>query len=96
MVYLNNRPFVLRDSDHPFRNIQTFKGITWQHLREVEQRLKRDILIEASQHHNILIHKEDVNKVEYIYSCNITLYTDLWIASFIFCCGNRLTLLLVL
>ena len=54
---------MLRDADHPFRNIQTFKGITWQHLREVEQRLKRDILIEASQHHNILIHREDIDKV---------------------------------
>ncbi len=53
VVYLNNRPFVLRDSDHPFRNIQTFKGITYQHLGEVEQRLKRDILIEASKHNNI-------------------------------------------
>ena len=64
VVYVNNRPFVLRDADHPFRNMQTFKGITWQHLFEVEQRLKVDILIEASQHHNILIHKENANKVE--------------------------------
>jgi len=62
VVYLNNRPFVLRDIDHPFRNMQQFKGITWRHLREVEGRLKTDILIEAARHHNILIHKENANK----------------------------------
>ena len=40
VVYLNNRPFVLRDITHPFRNMQTFRGITWKHLLEVEERLK--------------------------------------------------------
>ena len=58
VVYMNNRPFVLRDFSHPFRNMQSFRGIRWNHLFEVEARLKHDIIVEASKHHNILIHDE--------------------------------------
>ena len=58
VVYLNNRPFVLREETHPFRNMKTFHGITWKHLFEVETRLQKDILIEARQYSNILIHEE--------------------------------------
>ena len=44
IVYLNNRPFVLRELAHPFRNMKDFAGIDYQRLEKIEARLKQDIL----------------------------------------------------
>ena len=59
VVYLNNRPFVLRELDHPFKNMHDFKGIGGRGITLIEKRLKNDILREGSSNHgNILVHDE--------------------------------------
>ena len=59
IIYLNNRPFVLRELDTPFHNLIDFQGINYERLNQIEQRLKRDIIDEAEQNNgNILVHEE--------------------------------------
>jgi hypothetical protein len=59
VVYLNNRPFVLREMDFPFRNLVDFQGINATRLGQIETRLRTDILTEAELNNgNILVHDE--------------------------------------
>eukprot|EP01083_Nonionella_stella_P026862 73965_1 len=59
VVYLNNRPFVLRELSHPFRNIRTFRGIDKDRIFKIESRLRNDILNEAKENNlNLLVHDE--------------------------------------
>lgn len=59
VVYLNNRPFVLRDLEYPFRNMVDFKGVHAQRLADIEGRLKEDILHESEDNNgNIIVHDE--------------------------------------
>ena len=58
VIYINNRPIILREYEHTFKNMQSFRGINCNHLFEVVARLKRDIVDEAGKHHNVLIHDE--------------------------------------
>ena len=59
ILYLNDRPFVLREMDHPFRNIDDFRGVKEARIVNVEERLKKDVLREAAKHYgNIMIHME--------------------------------------
>ena len=59
VIYLNGRPFVLRDSETPLKNIQFFAGISAARLEEMESRLKRDIVAEAEKYQGlILVHDE--------------------------------------
>lgn len=59
VVYLNNRPFVLRELEQPFHNMSDFQGIDPSRLAGVEGRLKADILAEAENNYgNILVHDE--------------------------------------
>jgi protein-tyrosine phosphatase len=59
MIYLNDRSFVLRDIEHPFRNLKDFQKIDWRRIEEIENRLKQDVLREAERNGgNILIHRE--------------------------------------
>lgn len=63
VIYVNNRPFVLREHDFPFRNMVDFQGIDARRLAQIEDRLKEDILAEAEQFGgNILVHTEIKNK----------------------------------
>ncbi|KAI5180659.1 hypothetical protein NEOKW01_0943 [Nematocida sp. AWRm80] len=43
IIYLNGRPYVLRDKDRPFTNIRSFIGISYERLESMEERLKKDI-----------------------------------------------------
>ncbi|KAJ3357018.1 hypothetical protein HDU83_009188 [Entophlyctis luteolus] len=62
VIYINWRPFVLREADNPFQNIKTFQGISGSRLEQLEARLKEDILKEASKHGNMfLVHDEIEN-----------------------------------
>jgi protein-tyrosine phosphatase len=59
VIYINQRSFVLREIEHPFRNMKDFQGMDWKRIEEIEVRLKRDILREAEKNGgNILIHRE--------------------------------------
>lgn len=59
LIYINDRSFVLREAEHPFRNMKDFQKIDWRRIEEIETRLKSDILREAEKNGgNILIHRE--------------------------------------
>jgi len=44
VIYINGRPFVLREDERPFKNMQEYTGIDVQRLEQMELRLKNDIL----------------------------------------------------
>ncbi|KAL3531572.1 hypothetical protein ACH5RR_010894 [Cinchona calisaya] len=54
VVYINGRPFVLRDVERPFSNLE-YTGINRQRLEQMEDRLKGDILLEASRYGNKIL-----------------------------------------
>lgn len=48
VVYINGRPFVLREEARPFKNLREYAGIDPHRLEKMERRLKLDILQEVS------------------------------------------------
>ena len=59
IIYINNRPYVLRELDTPYHNLIDFQGINYERLNSIEQRLKLDIINESVENNgNILIHEE--------------------------------------
>ena len=61
-MYVNNRPFVLRELDAPFHNLSDLSGIDASRVDAIESRLKGDILAEAREHDgNVLVHDEIVH-----------------------------------
>lgn len=44
VIYINGRPFVLREDERPFKNLQEYTGIDVRRLEQMELRLKNDIL----------------------------------------------------
>lgn len=60
LLYLNGRTVVLRDKNEPFRNMETFKGISEQRLVDLEWRLKEDVVEEAKRcGGSVLVHVEN-------------------------------------
>lgn len=59
LIYINGRPFVLRDEYATLRNIRTHAGIGAERIRLMEIKLKEDVLAETQGHHGkILLHEE--------------------------------------
>jgi hypothetical protein len=59
VIYLNRRPFVIRDAKQPLRNISTYQGIMTNRLEQMEERLKEDILQELQRWNGlVLVHEE--------------------------------------
>ncbi|CAA7030575.1 unnamed protein product [Microthlaspi erraticum] len=54
VVYINGRPFVLRDVEKPFTNLE-YTGINRVRVEQMEARLKEDILMEASRYGNKIL-----------------------------------------
>ncbi|XP_042416053.1 paladin-like [Zingiber officinale] len=54
VIYINNRPFVLRDVENPFSNLE-YTGINRVRLEQMEFRLKEDILVEAARYGNKIL-----------------------------------------
>ncbi|WOL11986.1 paladin [Canna indica] len=54
VVYINRRPFVLRDVERPFSNLE-YTGINRVRLEQMEFRLKEDILLEAARYGNKIL-----------------------------------------
>ncbi|CAL9065489.1 unnamed protein product [Musa banksii] len=54
VVYINGRPFVLRDVERPFSNLE-YTGINRARLEQMEFRLKEDILREAARYGNKIL-----------------------------------------
>jgi hypothetical protein len=58
IIYVNNRPFVVRQQDMPFNNLE-ITGIEPGEVEAMEQRLKADILQDAAKYDGrVLIHEE--------------------------------------
>ncbi|KAK7284493.1 hypothetical protein RJT34_19239 [Clitoria ternatea] len=54
LAYINGRPFVLRDVEKPFSNLE-YTGINRERVEQMEARLKEDILIEAARYGNKIL-----------------------------------------
>ncbi|XVE73576.1 hypothetical protein DITRI_Ditri11bG0129700 [Diplodiscus trichospermus] len=54
VVYINGRPFVLRDVGRPFSNLE-YTGINRDRVEQMEARLKEDILMEAARYGNKIL-----------------------------------------
>ncbi len=48
VLYINGRPYVVREADKPFQNLE-YTGIDRSRVEDMEARLKRDVLDEARQ-----------------------------------------------
>jgi hypothetical protein len=58
-VYINQKPFVIRDFKSPFKNISTYQGILTNRLEQMEERLKQDIIQERHRWNGlVLVHEE--------------------------------------
>ncbi|KAF6255732.1 inositol hexakisphosphate-domain-containing protein [Scenedesmus sp. NREL 46B-D3] len=59
VLYINGKPYVVRESDQPFRNVE-YTGIDRSRVEDMEARLKRDVLREAARYEqHILVTEED-------------------------------------
>lgn len=59
MIYINNRPYALRNKHTPFTNIE-YTGITCEKVEDMEKRLKQELLTELSENdQSLLLHEED-------------------------------------
>ena len=59
ILYLNGRPFVVRKLEHPFANLE-HTGISQERVESMENRVKRDVLVEIDRHKGyLLLHDED-------------------------------------
>ncbi|CAL1398805.1 unnamed protein product [Linum trigynum] len=54
LMYINGRPFVLRDVERPFSNLE-YTGINRSRVEQMEARLKEDILMEAARYGNKIL-----------------------------------------
>ncbi|XP_072951302.1 uncharacterized protein [Typha angustifolia] len=54
VIYINGRPFVLRDVERPFSNLE-YTGINRARVEQMEFRLKEDILLEAARYGNKIL-----------------------------------------
>eukprot|EP00252_Welwitschia_mirabilis_P018623 TRINITY_DN4136_c0_g2_i1.p1 TRINITY_DN4136_c0_g2~~TRINITY_DN4136_c0_g2_i1.p1 ORF type:complete len:1265 (-),score=281.07 TRINITY_DN4136_c0_g2_i1:516-4310(-) len=65
LIYINGRPFVLREVERPYKNMLEYTGIDRQRVERMEARLKEDILREAEQYGGaiMVIHEADDGKI---------------------------------
>ncbi|KNE61257.1 hypothetical protein AMAG_18757 [Allomyces macrogynus ATCC 38327] len=62
ILYINGRPYVLRDADAPQQNLRSLTGIARARLEQLEARLKDEVIAEASRYHGlVLVHDELVS-----------------------------------
>ncbi|KAK9747553.1 hypothetical protein RND81_02G000100 [Saponaria officinalis] len=54
VVYINGRPFVLRDVERPFSNLE-YTVCTMDRVEDMESRLQEDILLEAARYGNKIL-----------------------------------------
>jgi len=57
LLYVNERPFVLRDGDDPYVNIEN-TGITTRRLEAMERQLRRDVLEESQRMRNTIAQQQ--------------------------------------
>lgn len=62
IIYINDTPFVVRDSSNPFVNIKSYSGISGNRLESVEKRLKADIMHEAKRNNGLILVHDELGK----------------------------------
>ncbi|XAR63977.1 hypothetical protein NMG60_11024153 [Bertholletia excelsa] len=50
VIYINGKPFVLREVERPYKNMMEYTGIGRERVQRMEARLKEDILREAKRY----------------------------------------------
>lgn len=55
MVYINGKPFVLREEVRPLKNMMEYAGIDAARLEAMEERLKKDVLAEVRVPYDALL-----------------------------------------
>ncbi|XP_031379976.1 paladin isoform X5 [Punica granatum] len=50
VIYINGKPFVLREVERPYKNMLEYSGIDRERVEKMEARLKEDILREAERY----------------------------------------------
>jgi hypothetical protein len=60
LVYINQKPFVLREAANPFENLKTYHGISAERLESMEARLKEDVIREILKWNQLLLVHEEI------------------------------------
>jgi hypothetical protein len=60
LVYINRKPFVLRESNNPLENLKTYHGISASRLEAMEARLKEDVQREIQKWNQLLLVHEEL------------------------------------
>eukprot|EP01018_Ginkgo_biloba_P004365 Gb_39662 [translate_table: standard] len=55
VVYINGKPFVLREVERPYKNMLEYRGIERERVEAMEARLKKDVLKEAERYHGAIM-----------------------------------------
>ncbi|GER55121.1 paladin [Striga asiatica] len=65
VVYINGKPFVLREVERPYKNMLEYTGIDCERVERMEARLKDDILREAERYEGaiMVIHENDGGQI---------------------------------
>ncbi|KAF1002509.1 uncharacterized protein LOC141701120 [Apium graveolens] len=65
VIYINGKPFVLREVERPYKNMLEYRGIDRERVEGMEARLKDDILREAKLYDGaiMVIHENDDGKI---------------------------------
>ncbi|KAK9035697.1 hypothetical protein V6N11_077730 [Hibiscus sabdariffa] len=65
VIYINGKPFVLREVERPYKNMLEYTGIDRERVERMEARLKEDILREAKRYEGaiMVIHETDDGQI---------------------------------
>lgn len=65
VVYINGKPFVLREVERPYKNMLEYTGIDRERVERMEARLKEDILRESERYQGaiMVIHETDDGQI---------------------------------
>ncbi|KAG6550760.1 hypothetical protein Mapa_007664 [Marchantia paleacea] len=65
VVYINGKPFVLREVERPYKNMLEYSGINRKRVEQMEARLKEDILREAERYNGAIMvnHETDDGQI---------------------------------
>ncbi|KAI3440985.1 uncharacterized protein J3R85_003031 [Psidium guajava] len=65
VIYINGRPFVLRDEEKPLSNLE-LTGINRDRVEQMEERLKEDIMMEAARYGNKILVTEELPDYRFV------------------------------
>ena len=62
VIYMNGKPYVLREHARPFKNMQEYSNISTSRVENMEKRLKQDVIKEAKENNNsVLVTREKID-----------------------------------